>query len=86
MTTPELFSFEKTFTQEADCCSNFDQDIVIGQDDGGAGAYWWIKTERWAFSSIEEVVELLERAGVRQYRSPPVGVATNAIVERDAGE
>jgi hypothetical protein len=64
-----LHRWEKLLEQEGDCCDGDRQMMHIGQDDGGGGPFWFIETERWAFNSIDELIALLERAGVP--RSPP---------------
>lgn len=65
-----LDSWEKNYSQEGDGWSGDDQTITIGQDDCGGGDYWWIKTDRWAFDSIDELIELLEQAGVPRRAVP----------------
>jgi hypothetical protein len=57
-------SWEKSLSQDGDCWSSDTQYIVVKQDDGGGGPYWIIETDRWAFDSIEELVEMLETSGV----------------------
>jgi hypothetical protein len=54
-------SFEMTFTQDADCCTSEDQFITIKTDDGGGGDFYVIETKRWAFDTIEEIVEILNK-------------------------
>ena len=54
-------SFEMTFSQDADCCTIEDQFLKIKTDDGGGGDFFIIQTERWAFDSIEELVEILNK-------------------------
>lgn len=47
------------YTQDADDTSNGIQTLDISTDDAGAGKYFVIKTERWAFDSIEEFISIL---------------------------
>jgi hypothetical protein len=50
-----------TFTQEGDTCSDGDDLFLkVTLEDSGGGKYYVISTERWAFDSIEEIVQLLE--------------------------
>jgi hypothetical protein len=38
-----------TFYQEADCCGeSTDQELTIGVEDGGGGAFVTLRTQRWA--------------------------------------
>ena len=50
--------FKVTFAQDADCCVLGDQFLTIKTDNGGGGDFFVIETERWAFDSVEELVEL----------------------------
>jgi len=48
------------YSQDADCCSDGEpQTIEVFTQDGGAGKYFVIKTDRWAFDRIDELIELL---------------------------
>lgn len=59
--------WEKTYTQEADCCSHHGlQELKIEQIDEGGGPFWRLKSEEWAFDSIDELVETLKEAGCAQ--------------------
>jgi hypothetical protein len=60
---PEILSqeFKMTFTQDSDCNSIEDQFLTIKTDNGGGGDYYIIETERWAFDSIDELVEVLNK-------------------------
>jgi len=61
----ELTSWVKTFAQEADTCSNeTTQDLIVEQEDGGGGPFWRLRTPEWSFDSLDELIELLEKAGV----------------------
>ena len=53
--------FKVTFAQDADCNSNEDQFLTIKTDNGGGGDFYVIETERWAFDSIDELVELISK-------------------------
>lgn len=51
------------FIQEADTCDprqDADQILSLTIEDSGAGKYFVIKTKRWAFDSIEELIETLQ--------------------------
>lgn len=60
---PELEELTAIYSQEDDCCHLSDfgrQDIEISTHDGGGGGiYYTIKTDRWAFDSIEEITTLI---------------------------
>ena len=45
---------------DMDTSLNDVQTISINTEDGGAGVYYVINTERWAVSDIEELIQLLE--------------------------
>jgi hypothetical protein len=53
-----------TYSQENDCCddSTIGQYIEIESHDGGAGKYFTIKTERWAFDNAKQLVAMIEDA------------------------
>ena len=51
--------FNITFTQDKDCCSGEEQFITIKTQNGGGGDFFVIETQRWAFDSIEDLVNLL---------------------------
>jgi hypothetical protein len=61
------------FEQDGDSCDNNMQFLTIRQEDAGAGPYWIMNTDRWAFSNVDELVALLRRAekarGGRAWRS-----------------
>jgi len=65
--TPTLFDGKLQYTQESDSCDPNDlgQAIDISAEEGGGGKFFVIKTERWAFDSIGELVELLDDAAKR---------------------
>jgi hypothetical protein len=49
------------YTQEADDCqANEDpQTLEISTHDAGSGTYFVIKSDRWAFDSIEEIIKII---------------------------
>jgi hypothetical protein len=53
--------FKMTFAQDADCNSTEDQFLTIKTDNGGGGDYYVIETERWAFDSIDELIEIINK-------------------------
>lgn len=52
-----------TFTQENDCMEDSDigQFLNIHSENGGGGDYFIMHTNRWAFSNIDEVIEVLNQ-------------------------
>ena len=69
---PDLQNARYTFAQVADTSSlNEHQFIEIEQvwvpgSGHGQEFFWRINTDEWAFDSIEEVVDLLKRAKVKE--------------------
>jgi len=62
-TTPfSTTEFKMTFVQDADSGqgNHGDQELEVFIDNGGAGDYYIIKTDRWAFDKIEELIDLLK--------------------------
>lgn len=57
-----LSSVSAEYIQDADdSSSNADiQSLQINTEDAGAGVYFVIKTERWAFDSIQELIDVLQ--------------------------
>lgn len=56
----ELARASFTITQDGDCCGGHDiQTLKLSSDDGGAGWFWILETERWAFDSPEELYNQL---------------------------
>jgi hypothetical protein len=53
--------FKVTFAQDADCNSTEDQFLTIKTDNGGGGDFYVIETERWAFDSIDELIEIINK-------------------------
>lgn len=52
-------TLEMTFTQEADCCTLEEQYLTVKTDNGGGGDFYVIETKRWAFDSIDEIINIL---------------------------
>lgn len=63
----QLTEAKLTYYQEQDSCydNGNPQYITIEKIDAGAGFYYVINTERWAFDDIDELVELIKRSDVR---------------------
>lgn len=61
MKKPELIETRMVFTQDGDSRNEALQIIDIETVDDGAGAYYIIRTDRWAFDNIDELIELLGR-------------------------
>jgi hypothetical protein len=61
---PVIEAGQLTYGQENDCCddSTIGQYIEIESHDGGAGKYFTIKTERWAFDNAKQLVAMIEDA------------------------
>ena len=53
--------FKVTFAQDADCASTEDQFLTIKTDNGGGGDFFVIETERWAFDSVDELIEIFNK-------------------------
>ena len=48
------------YTQDGDCATNESINIIrIETEDCGGGNYFVIKTDRWAFDSIDEIINLI---------------------------
>ena len=60
---PNLLSqtLEITYTQESDCCTIEEQYLTIKTDNGGGGDFFVIETKRWAFDTIDELIEILNK-------------------------
>ena len=54
-------TLEMTYTQEVDCCTTEEQYLTIKTDNGGGGDFYVIETKRWAFDTVEEIIELLNQ-------------------------
>lgn len=63
---PRLVGSTQTFEQDGDCWVTEPQTIEIEMTDGGGGSYWVLTTERWAINDIEDLIALLEKAGVER--------------------
>lgn len=48
------------YTQEADDVSGGIQTLTVTTDDGGAGKYFVISTDRWAFDNLEDLHEIMK--------------------------
>lgn len=47
--------------QDGDCCGGNDVQVLnISSDDGGGGWFWTIKTDRWAFDSLDDLINQLK--------------------------
>lgn len=58
-----LNSAHFTFTQEPDSGDGSEiQQLVVRLEDSGAGLYYVIQTDRWAFDKLEQLVVLLKQA------------------------
>jgi hypothetical protein len=56
-----LTNLNARYLQESDTCSSNEfNTLTIENEDGGGGNYFIIKTDRWAFDSINEIVTVLE--------------------------
>ncbi len=50
------------FSQEADSCDGGpDQTLTVGVEDAGGGHYFVLSTSRWAFDSVKDLTDVLER-------------------------
>jgi uncharacterized protein YfdQ (DUF2303 family) len=47
------------YTQDADSNSNEIQFLKVSTEDAGGGIYYVIKTERWAFDNIDDLIKVL---------------------------
>ena len=48
------------YTQEADDNSSEVQLLEISTEDAGGGAYYILKTERWAFDNLNDLIKVLQ--------------------------
>ena len=58
---PELYGGKMLFTQEPDSCNSGTQEIEFEVLDAGGGKYVLIKTQGWAFDTIDEFATLYEK-------------------------
>ncbi len=94
MSDPQMRVERCIFRQERDCCDNetdrdAQQELIIEEQNGGidieGDAYWVLKTDRFAFDCIEDVVAVLRRAGCREKTpaecepTPPNGLRETTI-------
>jgi len=71
MPEPNMVLTRIDFDQKGDCCDSEHQYMQLLRENGGTAPedeFYVIKTERWAFDSIEDFVALLRRAGCREKR------------------
>ena len=47
------------YTQEADSSSDGLQLLEVSTEDAGAGVYYILKTERWAFDNLNDLIKVL---------------------------
>jgi hypothetical protein len=47
------------YTQEADSNSDGLQLLEVSTEDAGAGVYYVLKTERWAFDNLNDLIKVL---------------------------
>jgi len=69
----ELSSVKLTFTQDDDSYQSTRkgyQQLDITLDNAGGGLFYAIKTERWSFDDIDELINLLKR--VQPLLSKPI--------------
>lgn len=61
--TFSTMEFKMTFVQDADGNSDQsnDQELEVFIDDCGGGDYYVIKTDRWAFDKIDDLISLLKK-------------------------
>ncbi len=49
------------YTQDADSVhADSDQFLEVSTEDAGSGVYYVIKTDRWAFDNVSELIRLLK--------------------------
>lgn len=56
----KLTSLTTSYFQEGDSMIDGDQQLELSTEDGGGGIYFVLKTERWAFDSLEELSDLIQ--------------------------
>ena len=57
-----VFSQDGDSSQEGDLC----QELTISKEDGGAGDFYIISTNRWVFDKISDFVDLLKLLGIKE--------------------
>ena len=68
MKPPELFEGSLTYTQDEDTCDGSgagSQEITVSTYDGGGGKYLVIKSARWAFDNVDELIGVIRDASRR---------------------
>lgn len=70
-----LDTWTKEFSQDGDCCDDEFQMLQVEQHDGGGGPFWVIKSQRWAFDDLAELIKLLSEAGVPMHAPKEEDVA-----------
>jgi hypothetical protein len=55
----QIDTFELNYTQESDTHSDEMQTLSLSYEDSGGGNYFVLKTDRWAFDSIQDLVDVL---------------------------
>jgi hypothetical protein len=55
----QVDTFELNYTQESDVHSDEMQTLSLSYEDAGAGNYFVLKTDRWAFDSVQDLVDVL---------------------------
>lgn len=59
--TTLLHSATFILSQDGDCNSDDQQELRVTLEEGGAGAFLTVSTDRWAFETNRELGELLAR-------------------------
>lgn len=58
---PTINQIKVEYTQEADSNStDGDQFLELSTDDAGGGVYFVLKSERWAFDNVQEIIDILQ--------------------------
>ncbi len=55
-----ITNLTSSYFQEGDTASTGDQCLELSTEDGGDGTYFVLKTDRWAFDSLEELSDLIQ--------------------------
>lgn len=56
-----LYALKASYTQDGDACGDTEiNSLSIETQDGGGGAYFVVKTERFAFENPEELISIIE--------------------------
>jgi hypothetical protein len=58
---PAVGEVRMIFTQDGDSCGPEFQDLTIEAVDAGGGHFLVLKTERWAFDTVDELAALCRR-------------------------